>query len=130
VLALGTEPEIGSVYDAEIIKLLEIGAIVKFSGNKESLLHVNDLPTSVKEKFNQIFFIGNKVQVKFIGYDSKKRYKINFKQDESVEPVKNDEHKNNERNNGERDNERKARPERKKNNEESNQVVSQRKYFN
>jgi len=128
VLALGTEPEIGSVYEAEVIKLLEIGAIVKFNGNKESLLHINDLPTSVKEKFNQVFFIGNKVQVKFIGYDSKKRYKINLKHDENIEPAQNNEHvnKNNERNN----NERKARPERKKNDEESNQVVSQRKYFN
>lgn len=129
VLALGTEPEIGSFYEAEVIKLLEIGAIVKFSGNKESLLHINDLPASVKENFNQVFFIGNKVQVKFIGYDSKKRYKINFKHDETQEPAKNNERNNN---NSERNNsEHKVRPERKKNNEEpNNQVVSQRKYFN
>jgi polyribonucleotide nucleotidyltransferase len=79
ILSLGAEPEMGTIYDAQVIKILEIGIIIKFFGNKESLIHVNDIFISKGQDINSYFKIGDSLPIKFIGYDSKKRYRVTMK---------------------------------------------------
>ena len=92
ITLLGSEPEIGIIYQAEVIKIIDIGIIIKFFGNKESLIHVNDIFISKGQDINSHFKIGDSLEVKFIGYDSKKRHRvtlrINGTKSEEPEPEK------------------------------------------
>jgi polyribonucleotide nucleotidyltransferase len=79
IMSLGAEPEIGSIYEAKVVKILDIGIIIRFFGNKESLIHVNDIFISKGQDVNSYFKIGDKISVKFTGYDSKKRYRVTMR---------------------------------------------------
>jgi polyribonucleotide nucleotidyltransferase len=79
ILSLGAEPEMGVVYEAIVVKIIEIGIIVKFFSNKESLIHVNDIFISKGQDINSYFKLGDKLQVKFTGYDSKKRCRVTMR---------------------------------------------------
>jgi polyribonucleotide nucleotidyltransferase len=79
ILSFGADPEIGEIYDAKVIKILDIGVIVKFFGNKESLIHVNDIFISKGEDVNSYFKLGDSLKVKFTGYDSKRRHRVTMR---------------------------------------------------
>ncbi len=79
ILSVGTEPEVGMIYEASVIKIIEIGVIVKFFGNRESLIHVSDIFITKGQDINSYFKLGDKLQVKFTGYDSKKRCRVTMR---------------------------------------------------
>ena len=89
ITAIGLEPEIGKIYDAKVVKIIDIGVIVKFFAHKESLIHVNDILISKGQDIHSYFKIGDSIAVKFIGYDSKKRHRVTMRI-EGVKPEQDD----------------------------------------
>jgi polyribonucleotide nucleotidyltransferase len=79
IISLGSEPEIGRIYPAEVIKIIDIGVIIKFFGTKESLIHISDIFISKGQDLNSHFKIGDSLEVKFTGYDSKKRHRVTLR---------------------------------------------------
>lgn len=88
ILEIGVEPEIGTIYEAKVMKILDSGLIVKFFNNKETLIHVNDIFAHTKgNNINEYFKVGDTLPAKFIGYDSRKRYRLSLRTEGIKEEV-------------------------------------------
>ncbi len=69
------KPEVGSVYEVEVIKILDFGAVVEYKdapGN-EILLHVSELAWERTDKVTDVVNIGDVIDVKYFGMDSRTR---------------------------------------------------------
>lgn len=76
---LTTEPEIGRVYEGKVIKLLDFGAIVSISGNKEGLVHISEISPERIDKVEDKLADGQFVNVKLIEIDRMGRLRFSIK---------------------------------------------------
>ncbi|RAV30520.1 polyribonucleotide nucleotidyltransferase [Sinomicrobium soli] len=76
------KPEVGSVYEVKVIKMLDFGAVVEFTqapGN-EVLLHVSELAWERTEKVSDVVNMGDVFEVKYFGLDPRtKKPKVSRK---------------------------------------------------
>jgi len=76
------KPEVGSVYEVKVIKMLDFGAVVEYNeapGN-EVLLHVSELDWKRTEKVSDVVNMGDVFDVKYIGIDPRtKKDKVSRK---------------------------------------------------
>ncbi|MEM6516309.1 MAG: polyribonucleotide nucleotidyltransferase [Bacteroidota bacterium] len=73
--ALMFNPEVGSVYEVKVIKMLDFGAVVEYTeapGN-EVLLHVSELAWERTENVSDVLNMGDVFDVKYFGIDSRTR---------------------------------------------------------
>ncbi len=80
--SLTFKPEVGSVYEVKVIKMLDFGAVVEYKdapGN-ETLLHVSELAWERTENVTDVVNMGDVFDVKFIGFDPRtKKDKVSRK---------------------------------------------------
>lgn len=80
--ALTFQPEVGSVYEVKVIKVLDFGAVVEYSeapGN-EILLHVSELAWERTERVTDVVNLGDILDVKYFGMDPRtKKEKVSRK---------------------------------------------------
>lgn len=76
------KPEVGSVYEVKVIKVLDFGAVVEYTdapGN-EVLLHVSELAWERTENVTDVVNLGDVIDVKYFGIDPKtKKEKVSRK---------------------------------------------------
>ena len=73
--SLTFKPEVGSVYEVKVIKMLDFGAVVEYTeapGN-EVLLHVSELAWERTENVSDVVNMGDVFDVKYFGIDPKTR---------------------------------------------------------
>ncbi len=73
--ALMFKPEVGEVYEVQVIKILEFGAVVEYTdapGN-EVLLHVSELAWERTENVTDVVNMGDVFDVKYFGLDPRTR---------------------------------------------------------
>ncbi len=73
--ALMFKPEVGSVYEVKVIKMLDFGAVVEYNeapGN-EVLLHVSELAWERTENVSDVVNMGDVFDVKYFGLDPRTR---------------------------------------------------------
>ncbi len=69
------KPQVGSVYEVKVIKMLDFGAVVEYTeapGN-EVLLHVSELAWERTENVSDVVNMGDVFDVKYFGIDSRTR---------------------------------------------------------
>ena len=69
------KPEVGSIYEVKVIKMLDFGAVVEYTdapGN-EVLLHVSELAWERTENVSDVVNMGDVFDVKYFGIDSRTR---------------------------------------------------------
>lgn len=69
------KPEVGSVYEVKVIKMLDFGAVVEYTdapGN-EVLLHVSELAWERTENVTDVVNMGDVFDVKYFGIDKRTR---------------------------------------------------------
>lgn len=69
------KPEVGSVYEVKVIKMLDFGAVVEYTeapGN-EILLHVSELAWERTENVSDVVNLGDVFDVKYMGIDPRTR---------------------------------------------------------
>ncbi len=69
------KPEVGSVYEVKVIKILDFGAVVEYNdapGN-EVLLHISELAWSKTENVTDVLNMGDVIDVKYFGVDPRTR---------------------------------------------------------
>ena len=69
------KPEVGSVYEVKVIKMLDFGAVVEYTeapGN-EVLLHVSELAWERTENVSDVVNMGDVFDVKYFGVDPRTR---------------------------------------------------------
>ena len=105
------KPEVGSIYEVKVIKMLDFGAVVEYTeapGN-EVLLHVSELAWERTENVSDVVNMGDIFDVKYFGIDSRTRKeKVSRKailpKPEGWQPPKRDNNRGGGRDNRGRDN--------------------------
>lgn len=73
--AITFKPEVGSIYEVKVIKLLDFGAVVEYTeapGN-EVLLHISELAWERTNNVTDVVNMGDIIDVKYFGIDPKTR---------------------------------------------------------
>ena len=63
------EPEVGTIYDGKVVKIMDFGAFVNFFGKRDGLVHISQLSTDRVKKVTDVVSEGDMVKVKFVGFD-------------------------------------------------------------
>lgn len=69
------KPEVGSVYEVKVIKLLDFGAVVEYldAPGNEVLLHISELAWERTNDVNDVLKLGDVIDVKYFGTDPRTR---------------------------------------------------------
>ena len=69
------KPEVGSVYEVKVIKMLDFGAVVEYmeAPGNEVLLHVSELAWKRTENVSDVVNMGDVFDVKYFGVDARTR---------------------------------------------------------
>jgi len=66
-----TVPEVGQVYDAKVVSIVEFGAFLEFLPGKEGLMHISEYDWKRTDTLEGILQEGDIIQVKIIAVDEK-----------------------------------------------------------
>lgn len=76
---LTDEPEVGTIYDGKVAKIMDFGAFVTFIGKSDGLVHISEI---VNERVNQVtdhLEEGQMVKVKLIAIDPRGKFKLSMR---------------------------------------------------
>lgn len=73
ILGIVEDVEVGDVYDAKVVRIMNFGAFVEFAGNKDGMIHISKLDNKRVEKVEDVVKIGDTVEVEVIKIDEKGR---------------------------------------------------------
>ncbi len=66
IMAIVKEPEVGEVYDGEIVGIKDFGAFVRLTPNKDGLLHISRMANGRVAKVEDVLNLGDSVKVQVI----------------------------------------------------------------
>ncbi len=69
VKEIAIDPEIGEVFMGTVVKILEAGAFINYSGNRDGFVHISEIANERIESVAGILKEGQQVKVKLIGFD-------------------------------------------------------------
>ncbi len=70
-------PVVGEVYKGKVVKVMDFGAFVAIAKGTEGLLHISEIEWARLDKVP--YAEGDEVEVKFMGYDDRKKIKLSRK---------------------------------------------------
>ncbi|MCC2591422.1 polyribonucleotide nucleotidyltransferase [Chryseobacterium sp. MFBS3-17] len=70
-------PVVGEVYNGKVVKVMDFGAFVAIAKGTEGLLHISEIEWRRLDKVP--YAEGDEVEVKFMGYDDRKKMKLSRK---------------------------------------------------
>ena len=73
ILGIVEDVEVGDVYDAKVVRIMNFGAFVEFGGNKEGMIHISKLSDKRVAKVEDVVKVGDIVEVEVIKIDDKGR---------------------------------------------------------
>ncbi|MCC8418798.1 MAG: polyribonucleotide nucleotidyltransferase [Rickettsia endosymbiont of Glossina mortisans submortisans] len=135
IKAIAVEPEIGEIFNGTVMKVLDSGAFINYLGNKDGFVHISEISEERIETVSSVLKQGDIVKVKLIGFDNKGKAKLTIKNANKDKSSNNPKPKNNV-NNAKENSEPERRDSSKKRawNEDSNndkeEAITERKYFN
>ncbi|MFD0760801.1 polyribonucleotide nucleotidyltransferase [Lutibacter aestuarii] len=75
IKAITFKPQVGSVYEVKVIKMLDFGAVVEYveAPGNEVLLHISELAWERTNNVSDVVSLGDVIDVKYFGMDPKTR---------------------------------------------------------
>jgi polyribonucleotide nucleotidyltransferase len=73
------EPEIGDIYEGPVVKVIDAGAFISISNNRDGFVHISELAEYRVDFVEDVINEGDVVKVKVIGFDKKGRPKLSFR---------------------------------------------------
>ncbi len=70
------EPEVGTIYEGVVTRIIPIGAFVEFAPKKEGMVHISKLDKKRTEKVEDVCNVGDRIKVKYLGVDEKGRMNL------------------------------------------------------
>ena len=83
IKGITSEPEVGTIYEATVKKIMNFGAFCEILPGKEGLVHVSELSDKFVKNAEDVVKIGDKVKVKLIKIDEMGRLNLSIKQAQS-----------------------------------------------
>lgn len=76
IIGMTTPPEVGKVYNAKVVKIMDFGAFVEIFPGKEGLVHISEMADTRVNDVKDIVSMGDRVDVKLMEID--KQHRLNF----------------------------------------------------
>ena len=77
--AIVKEPEVGEIYYGKVVRLMNFGAFVNLTANKDGMVHISKMADHRIEKVEDAVQVGDMVYVKVIEIDDKGRINLSMK---------------------------------------------------
>ncbi len=131
------EPEVGDIYEGPVVKVIDAGAFINISNNRDGFVHISELAEYRVDFVEDIINEADIVKVKVIGFDKKGRPKLSYrcvdqKTGEDISdrfPTLENRDERNYRDNDRQDNDRGARKERFDRNDRNDRDSDKKKKF-
>jgi polyribonucleotide nucleotidyltransferase len=79
IKSIASDPEVGQIYEGTVVKCVEFGAFVNFFGARDGLVHISQLAPRKVAQVKDVVKEGDKVKVKFMGFDERGKTKLSMK---------------------------------------------------
>jgi polyribonucleotide nucleotidyltransferase len=79
IQSIAAEPEVGTIYNGKVVKIVDFGAFVNFMGSRDGLVHISELAPERVGKVTDVIQLGDTVKVKLIGVDDRGKFKLSIK---------------------------------------------------
>jgi polyribonucleotide nucleotidyltransferase len=79
IKSIASEPEVGTIYEGTVVKVMDFGAFVNFFGAKDGLVHISQLAPRRVQKVTDVVKEGDKVRVKLLGFDERGKTRLSMK---------------------------------------------------
>ena len=79
IKGLTEEPEIGTVYEGQVVSIKEFGAFVNILPGIDGMVHISEISNERVEKVTDVLSEGQIVNVKIIGIDDRGRISLSIK---------------------------------------------------
>lgn len=79
IKSLVEEPEVGKIYDGEVVTIKDFGAFVNIMPGIDGMLHVSQISDKRIEKVSDVLKVGQKVRVKLVAIDDKGRLSLTMR---------------------------------------------------
>ena len=82
IKAITSDPEVGRIYEGTVVKLMNFGAFVNFSGNfgsRDGLVHISQIVPRHVEKVEDVLRRGDQVKVKLLEIDDRGKIRLSMK---------------------------------------------------
>ncbi len=78
------EPEVGSIYEGPVVKIIDAGAFINIANGRDGFVHISELAEYRVEFVEDVINEGDIVKVKIIGFDKKGRPKLSYRSVDQV----------------------------------------------
>jgi polyribonucleotide nucleotidyltransferase len=79
IKSLTVEPEVGTTYDGEVVKIMEFGAFVNIMPGIDGMVHISQLSNERVEQVTDVLHEGQMVRVKLNAIDERGRLSLSLK---------------------------------------------------
>ena len=79
IYSIVAEPEVGSIYDGKVVKIVDFGAFVNFFGKRDGLVHVSQIENRRLNHPSDVLKEGQDVKVKLLGFDDRGKVRLAMK---------------------------------------------------
>ena len=79
IKSIAAEPEVGTIYQGTVVKVVDFGAFVNFFGARDGLVHISQLAPQRVAKTTDVVNEGDKVWVKLLGFDDRGKVRLSMK---------------------------------------------------
>ncbi len=79
IKSIASDPEVGMIYEGTVVKTTDFGAFVNFFGARDGLVHISQLANRKVAKTTDVVKEGDKVKVKFMGFDERGKTRLSMK---------------------------------------------------
>ncbi|MDD4316238.1 MAG: polyribonucleotide nucleotidyltransferase [Clostridia bacterium] len=73
IMSIVKDPEPGDIFDGKVVRILQFGAFVELTPNKDGMVHISKLSNKRVEKVEDVVNLGDMVRVEVIKVDEKSR---------------------------------------------------------
>ena len=86
VKSIACDPEVGEIFEAKVVKLIESGAFVNLGG-RDGFLHISEIADERVNAVSDVLSEGQVVKLRVIGFDHKGRTKLSMKNLDTPLPI-------------------------------------------
>lgn len=80
IMGIVKDPEPGDVFEGKVVRILQFGAFVELTPNKDGMVHISKLSSKRVEKVEDVVNLGDMVRVEVIKVDEKSRIDLKLLQ--------------------------------------------------
>ncbi len=79
IRSIVAEPEVGTIYNGKVVKVVDFGAFVNFLGSRDGLVHISELASERVGAVGDVVQLGDEVKVKVLAYDDRGKVRLSMR---------------------------------------------------